>query len=490
MCADRAVVNFSGKGLKLNEAEDATEIANAIEDQSADLTTINLEGNTLGIPAAEVIGKALESASKLKFALLKDLFTGRLKTEIPDALRHLTNGILKANAKLEELDLSDNAFGPIGMKALVDFLGSESCADLKILKLNNNGLGIQGSTLLSTVVHKLTKLEVLICGRNRLENDGSIAMSKSLQKLTSLKRLEIFQNGIRFEGMKEISLALQVNKNLEELNMNDNTMTDDGAKLIAEGLKHLKQLKVVNFGDSLTRSEGFKSIISALDESGALQTLSELVLNGNEIKGADPAQHFIDVISKCNNKELKVDLSTNAFGAAVVEKLLVELKDKIELTVNEDEGDDEDAGEDDEDAGEDDEKVKQLLRSPDTTIDDLCSQIINLSVDGFDEGKQNVSDRVLKQSEELLAATSSKTSNSCNVANSLLVHMGLLKNEEDGKYKLVQDLRGPFMTLKGLSPRLDKTQKDVLQTFIGNKSNKQVDSTGKFKTQLMQSLFV
>lgn len=484
MSTDRSIVNFSGKGLKLNEAQDANEIANAIRDQSAELITINLEGNTLGIPAAEVIGQALESASKLKFALLKDLFTGRLKTEIPDALRHLTNGILKANAKLEELDLSDNAFGPIGMKALVDFLGSESCANLKILKLNNNGLGIQGSTLLSTVVQKLTKLEVLICGRNRLENDGSIAMSKSLQKLNSLKRLEIFQNGIRFEGMKEISLALQANTNLVELNLNDNTMTDEGAQQIAEGLKHLKHLKVVNFGDSLTRSEGFKSIISALHESGALQTLTELVLNGNEIKGAGPAQHFIDVISKTDNKELKVDLSANAFGATVVEKLLGELENKIKLTVNDDEGDD------DEEADQaDDEKVKQLLASPDTTIDDLCSQIVNLSVEGFDEDKQAVPERVLKQSEELLAATSSKTTNSFNVANSLLVHMGLLKDEEDGKYKQVQDLRGPFLTLKSLSPRLNKSQKDVLQAFIGNKPNKQVDSTGKIKTQLMQSLF-
>ena len=434
MLANRTVVDFSGQVLKLNEAKDANEIVKAIEDQSAELTTINLEGNTLGIAAAEMIGKALESASKLKFALLKDLFTGRLKTEIPDALKHLTNGIRKANARLQELDLSDNAFGPIGMKALVDFLGSESCADLKILKLNNNGLGIQGSTLLSTVVHKLTKLEVLICGRNRLENDGSIAMSRSLQKLASLKRLEIFQNGIRFEGMKEISLALQANTGLVELNLNDNTMTDEGAKQIAEGLKHLNQLKVANFGDCLTRSEGFKSIVSALHESGALQTLNELVLNGNEIQGADPAKHFIEVISKTNNKELKVDLSSNAFGTTVVNKLLSELAGKIQLTVNEDEGD-EDAGD------EDDEKVKQLIRSPDTTIDDLCSQIINLSVEGFDADKQNLPDRVLKQSEELLAATSSKTSNSFNVANSLLVHMGLLKNEEDGKYKQVSSLR-------------------------------------------------
>ena len=62
------------------------------------------------------------------------MFTGRMKTEIPPALKHLSAGIMKANAKLVELDLSDNAFGPIGMDGLVDLLKSESCFTLKELR--------------------------------------------------------------------------------------------------------------------------------------------------------------------------------------------------------------------------------------------------------------------------------------------------------------------------------------------------------------------
>jgi len=485
MSTNNTIVDFSGQGLKLDNASDAQKIADSISNESSNLVTINLEGNTLGIEAAELIGQSLEKASKLRFALLKDLFTGRLKTEIPDALKHLTNGILKANAKLEELDLSDNAFGPIGMKALVDFLGSESCSELKVLKLNNNGLGVQGSTLLSTVVDKLTKLEVLICGRNRLENEGSIAMSKSLQKLSNLTRLEMFQNGIRFEGMKEISLALQSNKNLVELNLNDNTMTDEGAKLIADGLKFLSKLKVANFGDCLTRTKGFKSILDALIESKALNsTLTELILNGNEIKGADAGQYFIQIVSKLSDRSLKIDLSSNCFGERTVNRIQEELNGKINLVLDDDEGDEDEKDSDVE------EKVNKLIRSPDTTLDDLCSQIINLSIESFDQSEQKVPEKILKQSEELLAATSTKTTSSFNVASSLLVHMGLLKREEDGKYKQINDLRGPFLTLKNLSPKLDRTQKDVLQTFIGNKPNKLVDETGKFKTQLMQSLFI
>lgn len=51
---------------------------------------------------------------------------------------------MTAGAQLTELDLSDNAFGPNGMKGLVDLLPSASCFTLQVLKLNNNGLGPQG----------------------------------------------------------------------------------------------------------------------------------------------------------------------------------------------------------------------------------------------------------------------------------------------------------------------------------------------------------
>lgn len=51
-----------------------------------DLNFLNLEGNTLGVEASEEIAKSLETHPEFKRALWKDLFTGRMKTEIPKAL--------------------------------------------------------------------------------------------------------------------------------------------------------------------------------------------------------------------------------------------------------------------------------------------------------------------------------------------------------------------------------------------------------------------
>lgn len=50
------------------------------------LHCLELEGNTLGVEAAKVMGDALAVHPEFERARWKDLFTGRMKTEIPDAL--------------------------------------------------------------------------------------------------------------------------------------------------------------------------------------------------------------------------------------------------------------------------------------------------------------------------------------------------------------------------------------------------------------------
>ena len=54
-------------------------------------------------------------------------------------------GLKLAGAQLIELDLSDNAFGPVGAAGLKILLESPVCVSLQELRLNNNGLGTQGA---------------------------------------------------------------------------------------------------------------------------------------------------------------------------------------------------------------------------------------------------------------------------------------------------------------------------------------------------------
>ena len=103
-------VTFKGCALKLNSEDDACAVVDAIRN-CKDLQVLELVGNTVGVDAARLIAEELKKKPELERCLLADMFTGRLRSEIPNSLRYLGNGIITANAHLVELDLSDNAFG-------------------------------------------------------------------------------------------------------------------------------------------------------------------------------------------------------------------------------------------------------------------------------------------------------------------------------------------------------------------------------------------
>ena len=85
-------------------------------------------------------------------ANLSDIFTGRSKLIIPPALSALCDA-LAAQSALVELDISDNAFGPVGVASFSDLLlRSQS---LRKLRINNNGLGPEGGSMLAQVLTKV-----------------------------------------------------------------------------------------------------------------------------------------------------------------------------------------------------------------------------------------------------------------------------------------------------------------------------------------------
>lgn len=113
-----------------------------------------------------------------------------MKTEIPKTLKCLCDSLQRAGALLTELDLSDNAIGPMGFPGIEKFIASESAFNLQVLKLNNCGLGSAGITLANCLKECKQKsreygteftLKVFIAGRNRLENAGAIALASAFE---------------------------------------------------------------------------------------------------------------------------------------------------------------------------------------------------------------------------------------------------------------------------------------------------------------------
>ncbi|KPP73440.1 ran GTPase-activating protein 1-like [Scleropages formosus] len=312
-------LSYKGRGLKFDNAQSVEELVKDVENFQG-LQALRLEGNTFGVEAAKAIAMALEKKSQLECCYWSDVFTGRVRAEIPPALTSLGSALMTAGAQLRVLDLSDNAFGPDGVKGIDALLKSSVCHTLQELRLNNCGMGIGGGKILAaalTVCYKESsalgsplKLKVFIAGRNRLENDGATALAHAFKMMGSLEEVHMPQNGITHPGVTALASAMEHNPQLRVLNLNDNTFTKKGAIAMAEALKKLRNVQVINFGDCLVRSEGAMAIADALMEG--LPILRELNLSFGEI-----TQEAALVIAQAVRDKAqleKLDLNGNCLG--------------------------------------------------------------------------------------------------------------------------------------------------------------------------------
>ena len=65
------------------------------------------------------------------------MFVGRLVTEVPKSIQAMSTAII--DKEIVELNISDNALGPIGVESIEGFL--KAMKPLKRLLISNNGLG-------------------------------------------------------------------------------------------------------------------------------------------------------------------------------------------------------------------------------------------------------------------------------------------------------------------------------------------------------------
>lgn len=545
---DSREVSFRDKGLKLDNESDASKVVQAIA-CCPKLETLCLEGNTLGQDAAKAIGKALEGRPTLKRALWKDMFTGRLKSEIPDAVRYLSAGMMLSKAALTELDLSDNAFGPIGAGALVPLLSSPCCYQLEVLRLNNNGLGTGGAELLakalttclaeSTKAGKPLALRTFICGRNRLENVGATAMGAVFGKMHSLEEVAMPQNGIYHEGIAAVAKGLMSNKNLRILNLNDNTFTLKGATQMAQALKHLDHLEVINFGDCLIKTPGAVAIARALREGH--NELKEVHLGYNELT-LDGGLAVVEALKDKPLLEL-LELDGNRFGAEGVDKLeaLMDTAGKLDklCAFSDDEGCDED--EEDDEAPEDDDQeagdvpkkspakasctpeeflsgptaaklaelgshgplnlVKQVEASA-ASGDELVRAYVSAfmqvaSVLGSAEEPAEVKQLAVDSGSALLSAAfdlANKENKVPWLTNELMVHLGLLKGEKDQRVSWPDTTRDGALILMSDVVRKEYfsvSTRQALQCFLAKPLQLNTSSGvgAKARHRLMQVLY-
>jgi Ran GTPase-activating protein 1 len=400
-----SLFTLESKGLKLDDATSLEPHVAPLKSLSS-FTEIRLNGNTFGVQASESLSKLLVSQKHLQTANLADIFTSRLLSEIPPALSSLLTALLEL-PDLQNVDLSDNAFGLKTAAPLVDFLGK--AVPLRRLILNNNGLGPEAGTLVATSLAKLAAkkseatssagaLEKIICGRNRLEAGSMAAWVKAYQALgPGIREVKMTQNGIRPEGVKLLlTEGLSHATGLEVLDLQDNTFTVLGATALAGVLPKWGKLKELGVSDCLLSargavrvfevlgkgghkelevlrcqyadldSKGVKALLDAV-KGGALPKLRRVELNGNKFSEDDPSiEGLREILDERRTEAGAEDEDDDNWGLDELDEL-------------EEESDEED--EEDELAEEEDEKKESVLKEADQAEDENVAQEKDEEVD-------------------------------------------------------------------------------------------------------------
>ncbi|KAH7030814.1 uncharacterized protein B0I36DRAFT_242807 [Microdochium trichocladiopsis] len=343
MAAGSKVFSLEGKALKLDTAQDL-EAHIAPLRASEDVEEVRILGNTLGVEACKLLGEVLATKKTLKIANLADIFTGRLLSEIPDALDSLLTSLLNL-PNLHTVNLNDNAFGINTVKPLLPFLSSH--VPLQHLYLNNNGLGPHAGILVADALSELhgkkeaarkagqavPDLETVICGRNRLENGSMTAWAKAYSLHANIREIKMVQNGIRQEGISHLlSEGLNHCKQLRVLDLQDNTFTITGAKALAKVAPLWTEITELGVGDSLLGAKGGVLVAKALAK-GENKKLEILRLQYNEITAAG-VKGFAEAAEQGLPALKKIELNGNKFteddeGILALQELLGDRKEKL-----------------------------------------------------------------------------------------------------------------------------------------------------------------
>eukprot|EP00051_Salpingoeca_urceolata_P002876 m.53444 g.53444 ORF g.53444 m.53444 type:complete len:560 (-) comp12383_c0_seq2:289-1968(-) len=324
-------VSFFMKQLKVDDAEAAAPLLAQIE-ACAGLQTIETTGNTYGLPACEALATCLRSkAPTLRHALLDDMFTRRKIPEIHPSLTALQNTLALAPF-LTYLDLSDNALNPGGAEAISPLISN--CLTLKVLRLNNTGVGPSGGQTIGEALFAAYQkgeregrkyaLERFVLGRSRLERDGSVAIAKAIKAIGSLVEIRINNNGIYEEGSLAIAAAVARNPKLEVLDLSDNALKRKASLALAESLKNCFRLKTLILETCLLRDTGGLAIVKTIGECCASLETLDLSYNEMTVKVAKAAATTLAA-----NSLTDLRLNGNEFGDSGLKALQSKFPDDV-----------------------------------------------------------------------------------------------------------------------------------------------------------------
>jgi len=209
----------------------------------------------LGQPRLAAVFQFYAAFTKLKTEGIKDIVAKIAKKKQKPLLIYLLHGLYEAQdpslctfvaSHLNgELDLSDNALGPIDCLVVGYFI---SCITTREIEVNLHDCSLDEHRVgflveeLSKCSNSLNKLDL---SENNLSDGGVVHIGKILRN-KNVKTLIISHCAIGDQGLKSLASALEVNASLEQLSLSGNdAVTRVGLMALGESLKRNRGLKTL-----------------------------------------------------------------------------------------------------------------------------------------------------------------------------------------------------------------------------------------------------
>jgi Ran GTPase-activating protein (RanGAP) involved in mRNA processing and transport len=144
------------------------------------------------------------------------------------------------------------------------------------LDLFNKGLSSKGASIIASVLHNDTCLEILSLRNNRICDSGVQYIAHALLTNSTLKRLDLNENSITDIGVRLLIEMLKTNTTLIKLTLSFNRITNEGLNLFFDVLMNnnstLQWLSLT--GNSGINDSSMNSIIHFIRYNRSLKTLN------------------------------------------------------------------------------------------------------------------------------------------------------------------------------------------------------------------------
>lgn len=312
--------SIEGKRGRFEESHATHAVSNAAPSLQSSCRRICFNTQSVTEPGAVVLAKYVAGMKNLVVADIADMISGIPTAEALKTLRHISVA-LSGLKKLREINLSDNALGPRGIKACEAVLRSQP--KLRALYLENDGLSAEACSdvadyLLSAVPNNTLSLRTLHFYNNMSGDGGGEHVARIVKCCPDLEDFRLGSTRCLEKGGTALGHALKRCLKLKKLDCADNSFMLGGAKAVAEAVSNMKDLEILNLGDLSLTSEGVSAVCAAIRGNASLE---ELYLGFNEA-GVEASEDLANTIASLPSLRV-LDLEGSELGdegAAVLAK--------------------------------------------------------------------------------------------------------------------------------------------------------------------------